>query len=353
MEKTWVKPQPLPQEEMTIQEHLEDRLKNTSKYTPSNEDSKIIKYEGIETFIYRKLTSTKFRKTSVDSDSEKRVKKAIHLNVSNNSPIKLTYPFGAYKIWRVPTYPKVDWAEFLTISYVCRYVAPILAAYKPGAEITFSSDDVVIELIDNYPRKDLDAYVSSFRELLAAFGNYFPENLKVELKQVVPDIYSLSDYNKELKELFSILKATGLSEERKVKLRKAFEFNFQRKGKDDLTSDLDYQKALDDLMIYSEVYLQLTKRRAFVRGEDKVVLFSQKIPNALDIGSTSVSKAKFWVGMGVLEQAEGKFYDRIMTPKQWEENKTKVKWVNTSLIALPNFEKIPVFNERFNFLKSE
>ena len=338
---------------MTTQEHLEDRLKNIAKQALTAEDKKIIQFEGIETYIYRKLTSTKFRKTSVDIDSEKKVKEAIHINVEKNEPIKFTYPFGAYKIWRVPTYPQVDWAEFFTISYVCRYVSSILEAYKPGAEIVFSSDDVVIELIDNYPRKDLDAYVSSFKELLEVFRNYLPDNLKVKLKQVVSDVYTPEEYSFELEKLFSEMKKTGLSEERKEKLRKVgFEFNFQRNGKIDLTSDAKYEKVLDDLMIYSEAYLKLEKRKAFVRGEDKIVLFSQKISNALDIGSTNVSKAKFWVGIGVLEHSDGKFFDRIMSPKQWEEHQHMVEWQKCDLIQLPNFDKVPVFNERFNFLNN-
>ena len=338
---------------MTIQQHLEDRLKNSVKYSLSEEDSKIIKYEGIETFIYRKLTSTKYRKTSVDSDSEKRVKEAIHINVLNNQPIKITYPFGAYKIWRVPTYPAVDWAEFMVISYVCRYVASIVSAYKPGVEITFSSDDVVIELIDNYPRKDSDAYITSFKKLLSTFKKYLPENLKLNLKQVVPDIYSLEEYKDELNLLFIELKAIGITDERKTALKKSFEFNFQRNGKIDLTDNDDYEKVLGELMIYSEVYLKLKKRRAFNRGDDKIMIFSNRLPNALDIGSTSVSKAKFWAGIGVLEHLDNKNYDRILTPKQWEENKAKVVWEESDLINLPNFNKTPVFYERFNFLDNK
>ena len=106
-------------------------------------------------------------------------------------------------------------------------------------------------------------------------------------------------------------------------------------------------------MIYSEVYLKLKKRRAFNRGDDKIMIFSNRLPNALDIGSTSVSKAKFWAGIGVLEHLDNKNYDRILTPKQWEENKAKVVWEESDLINLPNFNKTPVFYERFNFLNNK
>jgi len=339
---------------MNLNEHLQDRIKNSTNYVMTAEDKKIIQFEGIETFIYRKITSTKFRKTKMDEDSEKRVKEAIRINVSNNEPIKFTYPFGGYKIWRLPSYPNVDWAEFMTISYICRYIAPILQAYKYGVEISFSSDDVVIEQIDNYPRESLDKYSESFNNLIEVFKPYFPSNLKVELKHVYPDIYtSKEDYETELEQIVATMKKEGLTEDRKEKLRSVgFEFNFMKNGKIDFTkvSDEKYEKALEDLMYYSDGYLKLTKRRAFVRGEAKIVLFSNKIPNAIDIGSTTVSKAKFWAGMGVIEQDNDKNYERILTPKQWEANKDKITYEDTNLISLPNFNKIPVFKGRFNFL---
>lgn len=337
---------------MKLKEHLEDRLKNPTQYTVSEEEKKTIKFEGIETFIYRKLTSTKFRRSPIDLDSEKRVKEAIHLNVSKNEPIKITYPFGAYKSFRVPTYPHVDWAEFFTISYVIRYIAPILQTHEPGVQIYFSSDDVVIELIDNYPRKNLDIYVNSFKNLLKEFSKYFPKNLKVEFVQVMPDLYTEQEYNKELDQTYKEFKERGLTEERKAKLRKGFEFNFNPKGKKDYTDtpQEEFEKIIEDLMYYSEGYMQLKKRRAFIRGEDKVVIFSNKIPNAIDIGSTNVSEAKFWVGIGSVEHEDERYFDRIMSPKQFEKNKESAVWEDVNFLDLPNFDKIPVFNKRFNFV---
>lgn len=335
---------------MTVQEHLEKRLKSPLQYELSAEDKKIIQFEGIETYIYRKLTSGKFRKTSIDEESKNRVKEAIKLNVEKNEPIKFTYPFGGYKIWRVPSYPTVDWAEFMTISYVLRYVASTARAYEPSVEIYFSSDDVVIELIDNYPRESLDAYVRSFNELVTYFEKHFPANVKLSLKQVVPDYYDKDEYEKELKSIFAEMKKEGLTPERKEKLKsKGFAFNFLRDGKEDLTDGKAYEEVLEDSMIYSDAYLKLGKRRAFVRGDDKIVLFSNKIPNAIDIGSTNVSKAKFWAGMGVLEK-DNWYHDRILSPTQWDSVKDKAHNESTTLIPMKNFASVPVFDERLYFL---
>ncbi|EKD96477.1 MAG: hypothetical protein ACD_24C00030G0002 [uncultured bacterium] len=353
VEKTKVKPFPLPQN-MTLNEFLKTRLQNPYEHVLSEEETKIIKFEGIQKFIYKKLTSTKFRKTSVDPESEGQVRNAIKLNVESNSPIKFTYPFGGYKIWRVPSYPEVDWAEFMVISYVIRYVAPILKTYEPGVEIYFSSDDVVIEQMDNYPREALDSYLDSFKSLIDEFKTYFPTNLKLGLKQVVPDVYkSLDEYKTELNQIVSDMKKEGLSQERKNKLRNVgFEFNFNPKGKTDYTNTPkeEYKKIIEELMYVSDGYLKLTKRKDFVRGVDKIVLFSNKIPNAIDIGSTSVSKAKFWAGIGIIEQDCDKYFERIMSPTQWDKNKQKATYVDLDLIKGTNFKNIPVFNERFNFL---
>ncbi len=343
---------PTPKNNMTPQTHLEKRLKDSTNYLLSTEDKKIIQFEGINTYIYRKVTSGKFRKTSIDPDSQIRVKEAIKLNVENNAPIKFTYPFGGYKTWRVPSYPAVDWAEFMTISYVLRFIAPVSTAYSPGVEIYFSSDDVVIELIDNYPRKALDAYVNSFNKLLGNFKNYLPTNVKLVLKQVVPDYYDKDTYTAELESIAKEMRTAGMTEERKAKLAKAFEFNFLRNGKKDLTDEEKYQQQLEELMIYSDAYLKLKKRADFVRGIDKIVLFSNKISNAIDIGSTNVSKAKFWAGIGVLEK-DKHYYDRILAPTQWETVKNRATFEKVDLIPMKNFEEIAVFSERFNFLKTQ
>lgn len=336
----------------TLQNHLLDRLQNPTKFELSEEDKKIIQFEGIEAFIFRKLTSKKFRKTALDPDSEQQIKTAIHTNVSENKPIKFTYPFGGYKIWRVPTYPNVDWAEFFTISYVLRYVSPILQAYKPGVELYFSSDDVVIELIDNYPREDLDAYVTSFKQLLIEFGQFLPPNMHLELKQVVPDYYTLERYDEEFAKLYQEFKEQGFTHERMQKLEQYFTFNFQVDGKHDYSnaSKQELHETWYDLMFWSDAYLKLSKRKDFVRGEDKIVLFSQPIPLAIDIGSNSVSKAKFWAGIGVIEQSNDKLYERIMSPKQWREYKEEVVWEEIDVIQQENFAKVPVFNRRFDFI---
>lgn len=39
-----------------------------------------------------------------------------------------------------------------------------------------------------------------------------------------------------------------------------------------------------------------------------IVLFSKKISNGIDIGSTRVSRTSFWVGIGVVEEEGGRSF---------------------------------------------
>ena len=336
---------------MTAQEHLKNRLRSAWKYELTEEDQKALQIEGIEKYIFRKLKSKKFRKTKMDDDSIERVKEAIAINVSRSEPIKFTFPFGGYKIWRVPSFPEVDWAEFMTIAHVLEYIAPILQAYKPGVDIAFSSDDVIIELLDNYPRADLDSYVSSFEKLIAAFQVHFPTNLNLQLERVA-NLYSDQEYQQELEQNYDDFRKEGLTEERIQKDFKYSEFNFKLDGKVDHTKtdkqELDELKL--DLMYWSQAYLKLSKRRAFVRGDDKVVLFCTPISNAIDIGSTKVSMTKFWTGVGVLEHMDGKYYERILSPKQFDSVSGQGQVVEVeSSISMENFGRIIQFNQRLNF----
>ena len=336
---------------MTIEQHLVDRLENPQTFPLNEEELKRIKFEGIAAHTYKRLTSTKFRRTSLDHDAEAQLRKAIKINVDAQLPIKFTYPFGGYKTFRVPGFPYVDWAEFLAISHLIRYVKFVVAGYNPGAEIYFSSDDVIIEKIDNYKRKDLDSYTESFQKLINEFSKYLPGNIKLSLKRVVPDIYEIEAYRKELELIVDSLRKQGISPEIRKTLKRGFDFNFRLDGRVDYSkiNQAELDKIVEDLMYYSDGYLKLRKRRDFVRGEDKVVVFSNKIPNAVDIGSTTVSRAKFWVGTGVIEAVNGKIYDRILSPKQFDSTCARAKPYKVNVIDMPNFKEILVFNERLNF----
>lgn len=76
---------------MTPQQYLESVL--AIPFTPLSEvDQKALEKTGMEEFLYSKLTSKKFRKWRVDELSEKQVRHAIHLAISENKPYSFVTP---------------------------------------------------------------------------------------------------------------------------------------------------------------------------------------------------------------------------------------------------------------------
>src|SRR3989344_8304454 len=151
---------------MDIHEYLKNRLATCSKYELTDPDKHILNTEGIEEYIYKKLTSKKFRKWSMNDTVQEGVRNVIQYCVSQNKTIRLDFSFGGFKLWRMPTSPEVDWSEFFSLLYVCEYVTPVIAAYKPGIFIDFSSADIAVSAVNNVPREDLDRYFESFKKLL-------------------------------------------------------------------------------------------------------------------------------------------------------------------------------------------
>jgi len=333
---------------MEAKKYLENSLKSCTKYRLTDLDKKYLEENEVDSFIYKKLTSKKFRKWAIDEDSQNRVKGAIKINMERNGPIQFTFPFGGYKLWRLPTAPEVDWAEFFTIKYYCNYIAPILRVYKPGVKFSFSSDDLIIERMDNIPKKDTNAYFDSFVLLISEFSKYFPDNMQMEIKRV-SDLYNEGELEAELSMHIARLKKEypGQDEQRKKKMLQISELNIKMDGVENWAelNEQERNKKISMGPIYHDAQCSLVKRRAFVRGENKVVIFTTKISNAIAIGTTKTSITKFWTGYGVLERYSDRFKDRILSPKQLQSiSKKKISTEKIKLIPLGNFNNIKIID---------
>lgn len=330
---------------MTIQEYLQSELDNCARYTLSDEEKTQIEKNGLEDFIYSKLTSKKFRKWAVDESSELQAKRAIQLNVSRDQPLQFRYPFGGYKLWRMPGYPEVDWAEFFAIAYYCKYLAPIVAAYKPGLEFLFASDDMIIERMDNIPTEDTDAYFNSFKTLIGTFEKNLPSNFKLDIVRI-GDLYKdkeamewelASNVEHQKKEY-----ATNVDPVKKQKMLTTSALNIRWDGAKDLTklSDEEKQKMIDMGPVYHDAYCGLAKRREFNRGDDKIVIFTTVIPNAIAIGTTKSSVTKFWTGFGILEKRGDSFQPRILSPNQLQQGESETVDISVPGLTSKNFSTL-------------
>jgi hypothetical protein len=332
---------------MTVKEFLEYRLENPQEYPLTDDEKKCLDVCGRKELLMRRLTSGKFRKSALNDDAKAQLASAVKLNVSKNEPLKFTYPFGGYKSWRTEGFPDADLAEFFTLSYVSRFAKYIAEVYEPGVIVQFTSDDVIIEKIDNYRKEDLDAYSRTFVEIMDLFKAHLPSNAKLEFRRVVPDLYTPEEYKVDVENAVEEFNSKGDSLANFSP--SGFEFNFLLDGKEDFTelSEDERLELFKSLEPYSSAYLSIPRRRAFNRGEDKIVIFSAKIPNAIDIGSTASSKAKFWAGTGVVEIDEGRLVDRILSPKQFESFKDELGTEEIS-VGGRNF-RVRTYKGRLNF----
>ncbi|MEP7205209.1 MAG: hypothetical protein ABI716_03385 [Candidatus Saccharibacteria bacterium] len=331
-------------------DYINSELHSCAQYALTADDLTLLKEQGLESFVYTKLTSKKFRKWAVDESSELQAKRAIQLNVSQNKPLQFRFPFGGYKLWRMPSSPEVDWAEFFSIAYYCKYLAPIAAVYEPGIEFVFASDDVIIERMDNITVADTQAYFNSFKKLLGQFRQYFPANFNMDIVRV-GDLYQDKEaMEQELAvniERFKQEYATTVDPAKKDKMLTTSELNVRWNGVKDLTklSDDEKRAVIEMGPVYHDAYCALAKRREFNRGDDKIVIFTTLIPNAIAVGTTKSSVTKFWTGFGIVKKNKD-FSAKIISPTQLEAlDGQRFELVTTNLFDLQNFRDIRIYQD--------
>jgi hypothetical protein len=217
---------------------------------------------------------------------------------------------------------------------------------------------LLMEAHDNLTTDEINRYVNSFQELIAAFGNYLPNNLSVEIWKDA-DIYSREEYFETLHGGFK--KAEQLYEElpdeRKKSLLTMSKLNVKLDGKEDWTSLSE--AALRDRYRKSAIYeiaatSVLAKVQEQVKADDVILVFTVPTDQFIGIGSSKTSITKYWTGFGVLEQEEDRYYPRIFSPKQYEQMKDAPhEVVPVNLIELNNLKEIWVYMRRFDFVESK
>lgn len=339
-----------------VENYLKNKLINCSHYTLTNADRAVINAQGIEEYIFTKLTSKKFRKWALADVQKDLIKGIIRERVKAGLPLLFTFPFGGYKLWRVTTAPEVDWAEFLSLAYMLEFLAPVAAAYQPGFEFYFTSDEVIIERMDNIPKEETDKYTNSFNVLLLEFLKYTPVNAKMKLI-CIRDLFTPEEFEIELKKLLpQNLDELWDSqpEEKKQRRFKMSGLNINMNGKEDWASlsKQEQEQKIKLGSIYHDAYISIPKRMALVKGPDKIIIFPFAIPGiaCIPIGSTRASVSKFWTGNGVLVKNEASFKDIILSPSQIEALvEVPSQTVPVSLIPLNNFKEIKVFDRNLGF----
>jgi hypothetical protein len=318
---------------MTPKEFIEYRL---SELKPK--DKTILKEELVG-FIFNVIMSKKFRKFSVIPEYQDHIKKVITESVRDDLPIKFSFPFGGYKLWRFEETPEVDWAELFTLMYYAKWLKPVCEVYKPGVIFDFASDDMIVERMNNIPKKDTEKYRQSFNELVNFLQEYIPKNLKF-IFTPISSFYTEEEFEKDLADKIEKKKKEFgglpvLDDKKKGMVELNVKLN---PGQD---SDLLWREKIE---LTHQAYYAVDKRRPYNRAKDKILAFTYPLKDgkSISVGTTKTSVAKFWVGVGALKKKGEEFVEYVLSPSQIETAKSTSESISIDGLSGKNFNRIKI-----------
>lgn len=342
---------------MNVTDFLQTLLTTSGRYALTEQDQIAIREHGIEVFTLSKLFSKKFRKWKLDPACIERTEKAVRMRMNAEKPIRLVYFQGGYKLWRFPSSPESDWAEFFNIAYVLQYAAPIAAAYAPGVDVVYYLHTLLMEKHDNLTTEEIHRYGQSFEAVLDQFKKYLPKNMTLTILRDA-DIYDRDTYFQKLEEGKTLAEKSMRSwpKEKIDDFARMANLNIKWNGKEDWTKLSEREKAekIHQAALYEEAAISnLPKVFETAKSAENVLLFTRPSPSMIGIGSTYTSIVKHWVGFGVLECDGTRYYPRILSPSQYEKV-TAFRFETeavSGIIAQKNFQRIIIFPQRLKFDK--
>lgn len=329
---------------MTAQEYILSQLEALKASLPSNTPP--INDKEITDLILKALMSKKFRKFSIPEKSQAILRAAIEKNIANGEPIKISWPFGGYKLWRLEETPEPDWAELFTIIYITRWLKPVCALYPKGVLFTFWVDEIVISRMNNIPQSDLDAYQKSFAELLKFIESYIPSSLRFEIFLERSQYESAEAFDEGLAAEMNMLAQARAANPQPLSKASQHSIEMNVKLTPEQAKDPLWREKVD-LMHYA--YYNLQEKQSRVRPTytaANITAFTTFFePNVIPVGTTKTSIVKFWVGVGALQRRGDGFIETILSPLQIE--KTEAVWETAEVEGLKgkNFKKIRIIDD--------
>jgi hypothetical protein len=321
---------------MTAQEYIVATLEKLAE--PTSLES--ISSTALEDAIFAKVMSKKFRKLKADESAVRTTKNAIHLAVSNNQPITVSYLFGGNKLWRFEEAPEIDWAELFSLIYFLQWMKSITNVYGPGARLDYYSEDVAVEVLNNVTRQETEMYSKTFRDMLEWIKPYIPRNVSITYRRYGEEYKDYDDYLRELEaakalvlqenngQLPTLSETQKLATELNVRLLPGQVEDPQWREKVELT-----HKALEKTDTIENSYF----------SDVSLILACPTIYEGwIATGSTKKSYAKFWAGVGALEASGNDFNEVVLTPKQLENAKFEWQTIKLSGLSGKNFSRIRV-----------
>jgi hypothetical protein len=310
-----------------------NELKSTNKV--GNFSSK----KELSDFICKTILSKKFRKFSVIPEYIEHIRRVVDESIENDLPIKFSFPFGGYKLWRLEETPEVDWAELFTFMYYAKWLKPVAEAYKPGVIFDFASDDMIVERMNNIPKEDTQRYKEGFENLVKFLEKYIPENIKFTFTPI-SSFYTAEEFEKDLADKIEKKKKEfGGLPTLTDRTRSMVELNVKLKpGQDE---DPLWREKTE---LLHQSYYSVDKRRPYNRAKDKILVFPTPVKDGkvIAVGTTKTSVAKFWVGIGVLKKQDDKYIEYILSPSQIEKEKLVKESIKIDRLDDRNFKNINI-----------
>lgn len=318
---------------MTAKEFIEYRLNELKS------EGRTVPKEELTDFIFKTIMSKKFRKFSVIPEYQEHIKRVITDSVKDSLPIKFSFPFGGYKLWRFEETPEVDWAELFTLMYYAKWLKPICEVYEPGIVFDFSSDDMIVERMNNIPKKDTEQYRKSFTDVVSFLGKYIPSNLKFTFTPI-SSFYTQEEFELDL---------AGKLEKQKEQFGGLPVLDDKKRSMVELNVKLNPDQDKDPLWrekveLIHQAYYTVDKRRPYNRAPDKILAFPYPLSDGKSIamGTTKTSIAKFWVGVGALQKKDDAFIECVLSPSQTETVNAVIEPINFEGLPGKNFGKIRI-----------
>ncbi|MEI8067820.1 MAG: hypothetical protein WCG91_02645 [Candidatus Shapirobacteria bacterium] len=318
---------------MTPTEYIQKELNKIKDFQPKDFGEDKLLDE-----IFRLLMSKKFRKYSVNSELNDHIKNVIKSSVENNQPIKIVFPHGAYKLWRLEEAPNPDWAELFTVIYYTKWLKPICEIYQPGIIFEFFVDDYVLPSIDNIPLETVETYINEHQKILNFLKNYQPTNLKMIITKF-GDIYGpYEKFKKELQESVEKLSVTNpVFPEEDLRTTKLNANPTKEQLKD--------PKWCEKILLIHDAYMTVKRGLGYTSNPEKIPVFCQPLSSGkyLIVGTTKTSITKFWIGAGALKKRGDEFIEYILSPSNLESQEFTIEKISINGLDSKNFSSIRIF----------
>lgn len=345
---------------MDINKFFKNRFKEVSSYELTQDEQKMLDLGQLEEFIYRKISSQKFRKNKLLPETLKHLREKIKMSIENNQPLYFIFGFGGYKNhWVDRHHPHIGWAEVFNLLHVTEILAPILKVYKPGVIFEYESEGQAVVVGNNYTQEDIDTYTEDFKSLISfAKGKFLPKNLDIRYA-VLRDQYSTESLFYRVGKLVpgKMKELSKLPKKELDHMLKRARFNLKMDGREDLTKLNEKeigQKALESLA-HNNVFLDedFVLREEYFEGGNHIptvgayITLEENEGNWITLSSCKRSANAFWTSRGILEEAGEGYVENILGPGKYNEVKDLLTTQETKVFkkVAPGLEAIEVLGK--------